>query len=104
MLTKETGEYIEIFLADFKALELPEEQQGEMLELVRERLQDVVVSTLLSMLSDEGRQRFSAAIEKNPVNENEISAITAEVLGLQPALEISLAREYEAIKKAYLSK
>lgn len=96
--------YIENFLQDFKAEGLSESQQAEMLELVQGRLQDVSVATLLSMLGVEGRARFAAAIEKDPVNENEISELAAGVPGFQPALEIALAREYEVLKQVYLKK
>lgn len=104
MITQATNEYIENFLQDFKAEGLSEQEQTQMLDLVRDRLQDVSVAVLLSMLNEKDRVRFAEAIEKDPVPENEISEIAAGVPGLQPALEIALSREYEAIKKAYRAK
>lgn len=104
MMQELEHKYIENFLKDFKAQNLSEQEQSTMMELVSDRLHDTAVSVLIGMLDEEGRERFASALEKKPVQENEISEIAAGVPGLQPALELALAAEYEEIKRLYSQK
>lgn len=89
--------YLEQCLADLGLTNASPEEQAKVLEMVSDRLQDVIMLTLIRLANSEQQKRLEAALKMDPIGELEITKVAAEIPGLQEVLEEVLADEYESL-------
>ena len=90
-------EYEQKIIEDFNLANASESEKQEILSLVSERFDKVVTFTMVRLLNDDQKKRFSDLMEKEN-NEEEISSLASEVNGLDVAIEQALLVEYEDIR------
>ena len=95
-------EYIKKIMADLSMIEKPAEEQLQVLEMLNGRFERVVVATLVRLMNEQQRERFSALLEARD-NQQEMAKLAAEVPGLDVAIEQALLAEYEELKEGMRS-
>lgn len=87
-----------VLLKNLNIGKLSAKEKASALALLEQRLNDVILDTVLLSLSDEGFQAFKAAVRAG--DEEKIAEISAQVPGLAQRIELRLTDEYRLIKAA----
>ena len=90
--------YLDMLLKDLGFEKASVEEQARVLEAVSSRFEQVVMVTLLSLLSEEQRERLKEALGQPESLEDTVTLLAAEIPGLDQILEQALVEEYKVFK------
>ncbi len=93
-------DYTEKIIQDLGLANLPPGQQEKILQMAAARFERVVLVTVIKNLTPEQKTQFSQALDNPATMQDELTRITAQVPGLELAIEKALAEEYGILKSA----
>ncbi len=76
-------------------------EQHEITEKIRTHMQEVLIETTITNLSDDQRERLEREVAKDQFDEDTVMRIALGVPHLQEKIQSALDAEWNTIKKAY---
>ncbi len=90
--------HLQEIVKDLKLQNLPESEKAEALRILQDRLDSVIMQTLIALATAEQKKLLTEALEKSDRVEKTITEISSEIPEFSEALEQALLAEYESIR------
>lgn len=90
---------ISVLITELGMENMSAEDQEKIIDLVSKRLRNVMINTLISLMTAEQKQQFNDALSQNNISDERIAEIVAAVPNAELMIQAALEHEFGVIKQ-----
>jgi hypothetical protein len=92
-------EQLNVLLKEIGAETMPPEEQGKLLEMIASRMQQVMLTTLVELMTNEQKTALTEALKDEEKMDERIAELIAEVPNAEIMVNMAMERELGVIKE-----